>query len=500
LVDKGLHKNVSLWHPWQDKLGMPFVLTRLQNGNVYTSHSGLPLCDVSSIERMIQTVTHNRLFLLCEDIMSENEIPYIDDLIVNKASTPFVSRTGNISGMRVSNHGSGYIVPAKTWSLPWIDIDMLARLEWIFKAFGYQATTPASLSEKVLRSTLPERLFISRPSVMVRTVVLENHRGGRIDKARQAEYLPQARSYDKNKAYLCHSRLVPSPFSVPVHRSHPPVEVLGDYPTGFWQVRMIARSCVIAPLILKDGRIPVEGECVDIWLWTGEIYDCIEAGFTLLSIERGYAWLEMSDFMCPWTDILWDTYSSTDDKLIRTIIKQMMVGLPGRFLKHPETFKIVGIDEARKGDIPLFLKWTNERRFSNFYIRPIDDPESTALTPIGNYIVREMARELYRRMRAEHLSGNRVLRSYIDCYTIDGITVFQDDLGTDRGMWKEQIFHDAYVEENRIKGDTPDGESVVKHPGGNGRLGFVLRSIEAKDKYYGELRSRMDTEKTAVRD
>jgi hypothetical protein len=186
----------------------------------------------------------------------------------------------------------------------------------------------------------------------------------------------------------------------------------------------------------------------------------------------------MSNFMEQWSDILWEAHEKAKqrDQHLADIIKSMMVGLPGRFLRQPEQYHLIPASEAvPHKDIPLMMHWQEDgdRKFSDYAIRPEYDPESTALSYIGSYIVAEMRRELYHRMKEEIAHGYHIIRSYIDCYAVDisdrvgaGDCSFRD-IGTNMGQWKAKEYSDVYAEENRFIGEEEYNarQLKVKAPG-----------------------------------
>src|SRR5262249_35903972 len=136
-----------------------------------------------------------------------------------------------------------------------------------------------SLSEKVLRSTLPEKLFMQRPNAALRAHLIDNHVGGRIDKAEKGQLHEEVYEYDQSKAYLSYAQIVPSPFGKPVYfyGNH----TWQEAPTAFLHVNLTAHSSGLHPIQLSDMEVyrnPREGEQFWRWLWKEELTDCLEAG------------------------------------------------------------------------------------------------------------------------------------------------------------------------------------------------------------------------------
>lgn len=473
--------SARLWHPWHDKPGMPYSPVRLEYPLIYNIFDK-SLYSLNTVENAIETLAKNKLYCFIYDALNTNDIPYADDLLVHrdergKADTfPYLSRTGKVAAIRVARKGkSGFFIPASTWKwtgLP--DKRFIENVFYLFNLFGFQSTTPASLSEKVLRSTLHDDVHITRPSVVVRDIILNNNVGGRIDKAEYGAFYPVVVKYDKNKAYLYHSRLVPTPFQAATHEVAPSLDEAFSHAVGFWECELICRERRIPP-IQVDGRSPVEGEMINRWLWTGELEDCLEAGYTLHKIKRGLSWPAVSDFMCKWSDILYTKYQyvQNEDPHIADMIKSMMLGLPGRFLKRPENYILVNIrDGLQEGDIPINYQFSGitASYFSDYVIRAEYDKESTALSPIGSYIVAQMRRELYKKQVALEEEGLRVISSYVDCVAVNGLSS-NIPVSRNLGDYKEQIYWNQYTEFNRFiakkifNGEEYTWEDEVRAPG-----------------------------------
>jgi hypothetical protein len=461
--------SVRLWHPWIDQRGTICRPCFYEAGSIYGVDGNL-IGRCKSVEDLSTSIAQKGLYVICYDLLSEEDFPYVDALLGSENFTPYLSRTGGIPASRIKGGKgeSGYLLPAKTWTSDTRpNGDMVKNLCTIFRLCGWQSTTPASLSEKILRATLPPGTRISRPSVRLRRDILENHTGGRIDRAEAGRFYKYAFEYDKRKAYLSHSRLVPSPFLAPVARVRPSVEDALEYASGWWHVELIAHNCSGMQPLQIEGRNPVEGETFTRWLWAGEMLDCLGAGYSIIGIRRGYGFREMSTFMQKWSDVLWNLYGRSEGEMdqIRDIIKAMMVGLPGRFLRKPVRYVLRHFTEAVPGDIPLPIKWRegSTQVLSHWVSHPEPDLESTALAPVGSYIVAEMRRELYRLAKQEEARDNVFLRSYIDClafkYRAETL-----DIGPGLGQYKEKIFMNVWAEENRFIGQLVRDDGALEDP------------------------------------
>ena len=461
--------SVSKWHAWTDKPGMLHMPAYWENGNIFLANRQ-PLSHVDCFDELLTSIAGQQLYCFCDDMLQEQEFPFANQMLGSSQSFPYLSRQGKISALRLSQkRKSGFLIPASSWKYPGKpDARLLRNVTRIFTEFGYEATTPSALSEKIVRSTLSTPLNISRPSVMLRRDILNNHRGGRIDLAKEERYYEQVFQYDENKSYLHHARRVVSPFISPEIRTLPEWNECSAYATGYWHAYLQPVFCDIPPIQIsgETSRSSIEG-----WFWTEELQDCLDAGYSLLLIREGYGFTETSDFLDPWASRLFETYERLKaeevDEHILDIVKAMMVGFPGRCLKAPEDYHLVPIEETQEGDIPLCFHWRNpeDRKFTDFVIRPEYNKESAALSQVGSYIVMQCRRTLYHKMLAESQAGNVVISSYIDCFSVELQTIAPEELGTQPGEWKEKKLVAVWAEQNRFVGKKPDGTPVMRAPG-----------------------------------
>lgn len=452
--------HVSLWHPWMDKPGQRHSL------HLWQEFSSLP------VEEIINEVGNNK-YAYCQDILNPREVS--TDLLLDKRTEAYLSRTGSVAALRVRRKRySGFIIPGIQWGYTNIDQKGISAIQRVFSTFNLEAITPSSLSEKILRRTLPEKTYISRPSVMIRNSLLANRRGGRI------QHVPgkwkEAYEYDANKKYLSvAAKGVPSPFVSPIRFYHS--DIYQEYPVSWLECSLTAYGQGIQPIQIEDRdtgdlREPFEGESFTTWLWSGELEDCRQAGYTVHEVSQGWSWAYMSSFMAEWANILYEAYIKEDDEDVRSIMKTMMVGLPGRFLKSPEIYTLIHRSEVQKGDIPLPSQWeSGDSPFSDWYMRVDSESEqareTAQLTPIGSYILSEARRDLYRDAKREENRGNGVIRLYIDSITVTlpAVTLNQ---GTGKGQYKGKCYSKVRIRHNRFYGVLVDGSPVLKAPGFTG--------------------------------
>jgi hypothetical protein len=479
-----MDKAVTKWHPWQDKPGMRHALALWREHEIL--QTGKRAYCPQDVEDLVSYIGQNRLYVLCRDILDTEEFPDGDELLRHDQTQAYLQKHGKIVALRLrSGRYNGFLIPSRTWNHATPGPELARDMEDLFRLFGYEAITPASLSEKVLRSTLPEHHTIYRPSVDLRKILLEHNGGGRIDEAEDGIFYPVVYTYDIKYSYLYYSRSVPSPFCSPFYHYMPDFDWILSYPCGFWKAEMIAHGDGIHPVYLKDEengnrcnkRFPREGEHFVKWMWSGTIQDCIAKGYTLVHVERGYRWGELSDFMAPWSDILYEAYQGTESPTLRSIIKSMWVSLPGRFLKQPYCYHLIDQQDVQSGDIPIATNWfhfqsnwegidrQNMPKFlTRWYVRAEYDKESTALTPIGAYIVEECRRAIYHKQVVEEARGNRVLSSYIDAISFSRRASFLQEIGVRPGEWTEEISEAGWVEMNRFLRQV-EGELEVRAPG-----------------------------------
>lgn len=466
-MPRNKEEHVSLWHPWIDK---PVY----KNPDLAEKRHKLALWSdftFDSVDRCVQEIGGGSYYALCRDILLGSEV---DPLLLRDPRTEaYLSRTGGISALRVkSKRKSGFLIPGTTWGQTGQPTrELLGRMNHVFNAFGFEALTPSSLSEKVLRSTMADKLYISRPSDMLRRSLIANSKGGRIDSKKTSRFYPVVYENDMNKAYLHCSRVVPSPFVTPIRFSHS--DIWQSQMCSWMEVEMTChRGTGIQPIQIKDEkngelREPRDGEHFTDWLWSGELRDCVEAGYTLYNVNQGWGWPDMSDFMSRWSDILWDAYSNEQDEAVREIEKNMMVGLPGRFLKSPEKYTLVHKSEALKTDLPLVAHWQQgESPLSEWCMRVEQDIDSAQLTYIGSFIVAECRRKLYADSLAEERQGNKIVRVYIDSFsTTENTRIVRK--GNRRGEYKTKIYQQVRIVHNRFMGYDEHGKLILKAPSVN---------------------------------
>jgi hypothetical protein len=462
----------ALWHPWQDKPGRSHALALWQHGEIETAHC---LYHTPSVENIMRVVGGRRLYVLCGDILDKNEFPQSNDLLLDPRTTPYTCETGSVVALRCKHEkANGYFIPSYVWGqrgLP--NYELIQLIESLYEITGYEALTPGSLSEKVLKSTLPDTLWIRRPDDSTRKFLLEYHRGGRIDEAGKAARYPMVFEYDKNKAYLSYSLSVPSPFVSPV--IFVGNNTWQNMPAVFMEVTMTVHGYGLHPIQVKDNGImrePVPGETFTDWLWSDEVIDCVEKGYTLDAVHRGFAWPVMSDFMERWANQLWDW----NEKYHHPMFKQMMVTVPGRFLRKPYNWTLVPRYEAVDGDIEVIPDWSKELQPVEWCLHKEPDLQSAALTPIGSWIVKCGRRALYKAMREQLLRDGRVLRSYIDCFDMPHPTKTPEMIGVGLGMWKEKRIDNCIVKGNQVI--PVDDQKAAKMPGLELNSVFRQRHIE----------------------
>jgi hypothetical protein len=477
---------VARWHPWLDKPGL--------------RHSLALNLSFSSAEEAIEVVAGERLYFFCSDPLME--FAYSDDLLRHPKSETYMQKRGKVVAVRVKlGRNSGFFIPARTWGYAYPSEEMIENIRAIFELFGYEAITAGSLSEKIARSTMDEHIYIYRPSCDLRSVLLKYNGGGRIDLMEEGRFFNSVRRYDINKAYLYFSQLVPDPFHPPKYHINPKEIILDIYATGYWEVTMVAHGSGIQPIYL-DHKIPEEGQTFRTWLWTAEIRACLRKGHTLSYIHKGYGWYELSNLFAPWADILWAKFQQTSEEPMRDIIKSMMVSFPGRCLKEPMNYLLVPRGEAKKGDVPIAANWWSHldnwedvepgRKFlTNWYLRAEYNEESTALTPVGAYIIMKCRQAVYEAALLEEARGNKLLQAYIDCLVFEREATTLD-IGNLPGQFKTEEFTRVWLEMNRFVGEGQNG-AEMNAPGveKKDKNGYVSEErLELWRKYRELLRNR----------
>lgn len=458
-MDTPRKQSVSLWHPWSEPQKRTHELALYQDFNF------------NSIEDIIEQIGRGKYYALCNNILSPHEIP--TNLLRHKNTESYLSRTGNIAALRVKRgRGSGFLIPGRAWGNNGEPLrETLENIQSIFTIFGREAISSSSLSEKVLRSTLPDKLYISRPSMNLRSTILNNRSVPRVLKQKKSIKSKKAYEYDMIKAYLSIAASgVPDPFSAPVRFYGS--NIWQDMKVSFVKIKGVAHTDGrIQPIQIKEGtsyRTPMDNECFETWCWSGKIQDCLERGYSMEVLE-GYSWYSLSSFMSEWANILYHACEKYHKESFYPILKTMTQGLPGRFLKAPEIYSLVHYTEYQNGDVPLKTHWTgNESPMSDWFMRVDSESEkareSAQLTPIGDYIVSECERQIYHAALKEEETGNRVIRIYVDSLTTTKESTIIS-IGTKPGQFKVKRYFKAVVKENRFYGWIETGVFVAKTPG-----------------------------------
>lgn len=466
---------VARWHPWPTKKGLRHTLSLWKNHSIWSDDA--TSVEIESAEHGIEVVSRSQLYTFCNDPMDWSEFMWSDDLLLSPQSDVYVQKQGKVVAVRVkTGRYCGFFIPARSWGFAVPNFEMIDIIRAVFEQFQIEAITPSSLSEKVLRWTLGEKISIFRPSVRLRDVLLTHNGGSRIDLAEEERFYKRAYKYDRHKAFLSFAYAVPDPHFPPKYHVRPGESWLYDYATpGFWKVTMVAHGCGIHPIFLPgEGRkrYPREGEQFTRWLWRDEILACEQKGYTLLFIHEGYRWTRTSDFLQPWADLLWDKFQLAKSGEEERIIKSMMVGFFGRCLREPTNHFLVPMGEQKQGDTPILHTWVEhldnwqggiegKKFFTNWYLRAEYNEESTALTPIGAWVIAQCRLEMFRLAAIEEARGNKLISSYIDSCVFER-RASALSLGPLPGQYSEEIFQNVWAIRNAL---IPDDEKKMRAPG-----------------------------------
>lgn len=431
--------HVSIWRPYPTRTGRPHGLALWDSSSI------------TSIEDCIVAIAGGRQYVFCHDLFDETEFPFSLELLKDRRSESYVTQSGRIVALRLKQkRQSGFLIPAKTWGFTHPGRMQMKCVSKVFNMFDMEAITPSSLSEKWLKWTMGDHHpCISRPSIDLRRALLSTPHGGRIDNAEELVWYEQLYEYDMNKAYLDKSTLVVSPFLSPIGMLWPSMDEWQAYPAAFVHCVLIAHNCSgKQPIQIESDsgqmRAPKEGEVIDRWLWTREVQACVKQGYTLIEVSYGYGYRELSDFMARWAETLYQKYEQVRGEPAADILKTMMVALPGRFLKRPETYTLVHISEAREGDVGIL----SHHGTTDWLVRTEPDEDSAQITSVGSYITMQCRMDMYERMKAEEQLGNQVVRAYIDCYAV--ATKTELPIGAAVGDFKEKLIEDVIVFENQM--------------------------------------------------
>jgi hypothetical protein len=466
-----MRQTLSRWHPWPERPGRRHLSTLWNDHSIWKN--AVSHFDPDTAEQAISFAGRERLYVFCNDPMDWTEFLWSDDLLLG--SDVYVQKTGKVVALRVqSGRHSGFFIPARSWGFPVANFEMIETIDRIYHLFNLEGITPSSLGEKVVRSTLPERIAIFRPAYHLRSVLLESG-GGIIYNQEDARFFPEAWKYDLHKAFMSFADSVPDILFPPKFHICPAESWLYDYDTpGYWEVTMVAHGNGLHPILLGTGgnrHMPVEGEQFHKWLWRDEIMACIEKGYTLLYIHKGYRWPDTTDFLKPWTDLMWSKFQQAESKEEERIIKSMIVGFFGRCLREPTNHFLVPRGQERKGDIPVKPTWLEhqdnwqdidcKRFFTDWYLREEYFEESTSLTPIGSWVIMKCRLAMFKLAQAEQERGNRLIDIYIDSATFEK-RVLHLPLGPAPGEYNEDHLTNVWSVKNAL---VPNEIKKMRAPG-----------------------------------
>lgn len=339
---------------------------------------------------------------------------------------------GNKTGTLTATTSWGVRSPGKTF---------LKALKLVQKEYGYGVySTPASLGNAGLQTHLQNKhIRISRPSVMLRRILLENTIGGRLDPPKRDQVPPNTKRVyeeDQNSSYPYAACETIDPTHTPVYFPHGSSRLdhyYAYYARAFVRIPKgedASKGFGVLPIrneLSSEVTFVTEEETYVGWWWKATLDRCKELGYEVDVLEA-YAWKKSSNFMSGWAREIFATITrlkclrdkevgETKDIYDMAVDMMKIVGVStiGRHGMHPETRTLVHEDDYQKGDKPLVNPYAySPNPFTEYYIRTTDNPDAEWLTHVYSFILDNARNSTWDRIQAHISTGTIVLASRVD--------------------------------------------------------------------------------------
>lgn len=384
---------------------------------------------------------------------------------------------GNKTGTLTSTTSWGVRSPSKTF---------LKALRIVQKEYGYGVyATPGSLGRAGLQTHLQNKhIRVSRPSVMLRRILLENTIGGRVDTPKRDKVPPDTTvvyDEDQNCSYPHAACETIDPTHTPVYfpKSSPKLDnYYAYYARAFVRIppgEDASKGFGVLPVrneLSSEVTFVTEPETYIGWWWKATLDRCKSLGYDV-DILEAYAWKKSSTFMATWSKEIFATItrlkclrdsSSEENKDIYEMAVDMMkivgVSTIGSHGMHPETRTLVHESNYQKGDIALVDPYAHSPNpFTDYYIRVTSNPDAEWLTHVYSFILDVARNTTWDRIQAHIANGTVVLAS-----RVDSITTLQPGLlhvsDSEFGGWKRKALD--IISGYAVFGDRGKGNLVTR--------------------------------------
>lgn len=407
--------HVPLWPRYRPKrrTKMPALLS---GGTIY-DHLGATLSHVTSHGDCIAECHRLGLDLYVGRRLDDAETgyPWLKDAMEDGKTIAYCLAHGRVTGLAVRGVGNklAWINPTNEDGCVglrrFVDLgDYLGTGCYRSMAgFGYHL-----MSTDYFAST-PYRQ--SAPNIALRTDLLDNAIGGRVDTPALGEYLEIAYEEDLRSAY-------PNAAAKALPRGTATGIVDEDGPWATW----FARCQVTVPMYLVWSPILVRGPLsneqlvrpgiYETWLWKEEADEARKLGIAV-GIQTGWAWERVAPLLAPWVDHMQQLREKAPTPEIAQMVKGSTVGAIGRHGMSPYTYTLLPNTRASVKDQP-YIRQTMDP-VTDYSIHKSYDTKANALTYWHSYITMTVRLALYRQIISETIGGNRVLATDYDAIRLE---------------------------------------------------------------------------------
>lgn len=391
----------------QSNSDSPAIRDRTARGNHQRSVRDEPKCDTDQSESRASCVDHGAVLRTNADTRPTT-------------STNAYPRGKQHIGGLVCSYGrlKIRIEEAAAWGAECADGAFLARLTDLYALLGVGAyPTPGGLGMSVMEAEYLAAGYQrqSRPSVALRSALLDGRIGGRNDWVDSDETFERVWECDQRNAY-CSAAARPLPVGGVVRFLDGEVKPGDDkYLTWYGLCTVVnSRGFANSPILERGpaGRLKpfTRVGCIDVWLWKEEVEEAVRNGQTVIVLD-GWGWRKMAAVLTPWAKRMHQA-RATAAKVspeLEQMVKLTIVAAIGRHGCRPERRSVIPLDQASDGDTVL-----TDCLDGNWASHTESDVDAPWNTVWHSYIEMLIRLDNYQLQVAETERGNRVLNSNVD--------------------------------------------------------------------------------------
>jgi hypothetical protein len=241
---------------------------------------------------------------------------------------------------------------------------------------------------------------------------------------------------DRRMAYVAEAAN-PLPVGAATYLFNAPVESCNRYPQWFGRCAVIVKRPLKIgpfPLRLANGDITFPrrpGQYV-VWLWRGEVEDCIESGCVVI-VQRAWGWSRLEPVLAAWAEWMFAKRRDAPTEPVAGYVKRAAVSAIGWHAMPARSLTV-----KRACDLPEGARSiVNAAGFPTAYaVEVVEDDYARQMIHWASFIWSEARRTLYRREMELRAAGVRVLGSNFDSIVIASPT--GQPSSAELGEWREQ--------------------------------------------------------------